>query len=493
MTPTQLLAASLLTPLLTAAGVFALGHRPNLRDGWSLGCAALLITLLSLLAPSVFGGGHPSFVLLELVPRFPLAFRLEPLGMLFALVAGVLWLVTTCYAIGYMRKHEEVQQTRFFACFAAAIFATMGVAMSGNLLTLFVFYELLTLSTYPLVTHHGTDAARRGGRIYLSILLATSVGLLTIAVAWTSTIAGSLDFVEGGLLLAPYRAGAVSVVQLGALLLLFAFGAGKAALMPFHRWLPAAMVAPTPVSALLHAVAVVKVGVFTVLKVCLYIFGTSLLTETSISTWLTYVAALTILLASLTAMMQTNLKARLAYSTVSQLSYIVLGAALANSWAIAGSSLHIVTHAFGKITLFFCAGAIYVTAHKTEIHELDGLGRKMPITIGAFLLGSFSIIGLPPFGGSWSKWLLALGAAEAEQLWLVGVLMVSSLLNLLYLLPIPIRAFLYPPVTDEQSDDKRLREAPWMCLGPLCVTAAGSLLLFFMAHPIYLFMKPLGE
>jgi multicomponent Na+:H+ antiporter subunit D len=336
----------------------------------------------------------------------------------------------------------------------------------------------LTLSTYPLVTHHGDEKAMHGGRVYLGVLLTTSVAFLLLAVIWTWHLTGTLDFRPGGIL-----AGKASDGVLTVLLALFAFGTGKAALMPFHRWLPAAMVAPTPVSALLHAVAVVKAGVFTVMKIVVYIFGIDLLHITGISIWLMYVAGATILLASLIALTKDNLKARLAYSTVSQLSYIVLGAALANSWGVIGGSMHIAMHAFGKITLFMCAGAIYITAHKTEISDMRGIGRSMPVTTFAFLIGSLSVIGLPPFGGSWSKFFLMLGAADAGQLILIAVLMVSSLLNIAYLLPIVVRGFFSPAGEDGKGSE--LREAPLFCVVPICFTAVGCLVLFFFADGIY--------
>jgi len=278
------------------------------------------------------------------------------------------------------------------------------------------------------------------------------------------------------------------------LLGLFAFGIGKAALMPFHRWLPAAMVAPTPVSALLHAVAVVKVGVFSVLKIAVYIFGIDFMRATrvgeyGISDWLCYVAAATILLASLVAMTKDNLKARLAYSTVSQLAYITLGAALATPDSAIGGGMHIVMHAVGKITLFFCAGAIYVGAHKTEISDMRGLGRAMPLTFAAFLIASLSIIGLPPGGGSWSKWLLAMGTVETSHYWLLATLMISSLLNIAYLVPIPIRAFMAP----KDGKPMKFKEAPLMCVVPLCVTAIGSVALFFFANQIYEILVPITK
>jgi multicomponent Na+:H+ antiporter subunit D len=370
-----------------------------------------------------------------------------------------------------MRGHGEAHQTRFYAFFAIAMGCTMGVAFADNLFTLFVFYELLTLSTYPLVTHAGTREARQGGRIYLGILMATSMGFLLLAVVWTWQLAGNLRFTSGGIL-----AGAASPLVIGVLFALYVFGIGKAALMPFHRWLPAAMVAPTPVSALLHAVAVVKAGVFAILKITVYIFGLDLLRDTGVTDWLLWVAAFTILVASVIALRQDNLKARLAYSTISQLSYIVMGALLVNSTALAGSTLHLATHAFGKITLFFCAGAILVASHKTKVSELDGLGRQMPWTMGAFFLASLSIVGLPPMGGMWSKWYLALGAIDAGYAVLVGVLMVSTLLNIAYLIPVPIRAFFGKA---DAGSEIQIREAPIACLLAMGVTVAGCVALFF--------------
>ena len=487
MNPTTAIKLALALPLIATVLTGLFGKRPNLREMFTLLIAVALFLVVASLAPSVFDGPPwPAAVLFEVMPGLAIAFEVEPLGMLFALVASGLWIVTTCYSIGYMRAHNEGHQTRFYACFAMAIFAAMGAAMAQNMFTLFIFYEVLTLTTYPLVTHHGTDAARKGGRTYLGILLFTSIAFLLLAVVWTWVIAGTLDFKPGGIL-----KGKADNSVLFVLLVLYAFGTGKAALMPFHRWLPAAMVAPTPVSALLHAVAVVKVGVFTVMKVAVYIFGIELLGSTGISIPLMYVAGATVLIASLVALTKDNLKARLAYSTVSQLSYIVLGAALANWWGVIGGSMHIAMHAFGKITLFFCAGAIYVTTHKTEISDMRGIGRRMPITTFAFLLGSLSVIGLPPFGGSWSKWYLALGAAEDHHILLVAVLMISSLLNIAYLLPIPVRGFFLAPA--DGPERPAVKEAPIFCLVPLCITAIGGLALFFFAEAVYELLTPIAR
>ena len=458
-------------PLLGALAVMLAGSRPNLREAMSLAAGVILLALVVRLLPRALSGDWPAAVLAEPIPGLSLAISAEPLGVLFGLIASFLWIVTTVYSIGYMRGHGEAHQTRFYTFFAVAMGCTMGVAFADNLFTLFVFYEVLTLSTYPLVTHAGTQEARQGGRTYLGILMATSMGFLLLAVVWTWKLTGNVSFTSGGIL-----GGAASPLVIGVLFALYVFGIGKAALMPFHRWLPAAMVAPTPVSALLHAVAVVKAGVFAILKITVYIFGLDLLRDTGVTDWLLWVAAFTILVASVIALRQDNLKARLAYSTISQLSYIVMGALLVNSTALAGSTLHLATHAFGKITLFFCAGAILVASHKTKVSQLDGLGRQMPWTMGAFFLASLSIVGLPPMGGMWGKWYLALGAIDAGYVVLVGVLMVSTLLNIAYLIPVPIRAFLGKA---DAGGEIQIREAPIACLIAMGVTVVGCVALFF--------------
>jgi multicomponent Na+:H+ antiporter subunit D len=474
--------ACLATPLLGAVLIPIAGEvRANLREAITLLTAISLFLFVASLFPSVIAGERPSLTLFQMLPGLSIAFKLEPLGMIFAGIASFLWIVTSVYSIGYMRGHHEKNQTRFYLFFAIAIFAAIGVAFAGNMLTLFVFYEVLTLCTFPLVTHAGTPEAKKAGRVYLGILLGTSIGFQLFAVIWTWFAAGTLDFTDGGIL-----EGKVGGAAASALLVLYVFGIGKAATMPLHRWLPAAMVAPTPVSALLHAVAVVKAGVFTVLKVSVYIFGIDFLSTIDASLWLQYVAAATILIASLVAMTKDNLKARLAYSTISQLAYIVLGAMMANELGIIGGGLHIATHAFGKITLFFCAGAILVASHKTEVSQMRGIGRSMPFTTFAFLIASLSIIGLPPFAGIWSKWYLALGALDAGQIALVGVLMVSSLLNVAYLLPIPFRGFFSTPDGALASDAAiPIKEAPILCLIAIAITVGGCFVLFFASNPIY--------
>ena len=486
MTASNATLLAVVLPLLGAPLIGLLGQRPNLREAATLATGGALFFVVLSLVPEVLSGSRPGIEILEVMPGLAFAFEVEPLGLLFGLIASGLWILTSLYSIGYMRGHDEPGQTGFYVFFAVAITGALGVAFARNLFTLFIFYELLTLSTYPLVTHHRTEEALRSGRIYMGILLGTSVGLMLLAVVWTWHLTGTLEFEPGGIL-----AGKASPAVVGILLALYAFGTGKAALMPFHRWLPAAMVAPTPVSALLHAVAVVKAGVFTVMKIVVYIFGIDLLANTGMSLWLAYVAAATLLIASLVALTKDNLKARLAYSTVSQLSYVVLGAAIANSWGIIGGSMHIAMHAFGKITLFFCAGAIMVAAHKTEVSDMAGIGKTMPITMFAFFVGSLSVIGLPPLGGSWSKWYLALGAADADRTILVGVLIVSSLLNVAYLMPVVARAFFATPAT-VPADPSPVREAPAFCVVPLCLTALGCLALFFFADDIYRLIAPIA-
>lgn len=469
-------------PAAGALGVIALGRWPNLRDGLSVATALLLFAAVSSWLGPVLEGGRPAVTLIQILPGLTLSLALEPLGLLFALVASGLWIVTAIYAIGYMRGNDEHNQTRFFACFALALAAAMGIALAGNLLTLFLFYEMLTLSTYPLVAHKGNDDARAGGRTYLGVLLTTSIGLLLPAIVITWVVAGTLDFRDGGIL-----QGHITPMAATGLFALYLFGIGKAALMPFHRWLPAAMVAPTPVSALLHAVAVVKAGVFTVLKVTVYVFGIDFAAAGDITVPMMWIAAFTILAASVVALTRDNLKARLAYSTIGQLAYIVLGATLASAMGVVGGAMHIAMHAFGKITLFFCAGAIYTALHRTLVSELDGLGRVMPFTFVAFLLGSLSIIGLPPLGGTWSKWFLMAGSAESGHLAMLAVLAVSSLLNIVYLLEIPLRGLLRPRPNDLPAG---IQEAPLACVVPLCATAAGSVLLFALPGPLLALLSP---
>jgi multicomponent Na+:H+ antiporter subunit D len=422
----------------------------------------------------VLGGERPQVIALEIVPGLALAYEVEPLGMLFALVASGLWIVNSVYSIGYMRANREPRQTSYYVCFAVAIGSTIGIAFAKNLFTMFLFYEALTLSTYPLVTHSRTAEAMRAGRIYLGLLLGTSMLLFLPAIFVTWYLAGTLDFTPGGVL-----SGKAGGVAIGLLLALYVFGIGKAAVMPLHFWLPAAMVAPTPVSALLHAVAVVKAGVFSILKITVLICGIDTLNAFSQSTWLTIVAGITVLAASIVALRQDNLKRRLAYSTISQLSYVLLGVAVLAPISVAGAAMHIAAHAVSKITLFFAAGSIHTATHLTQISQLDGIGRRMPWTMGAFAVGALSMIGVPPTAGFLGKWMILTGAMETANWIALFVIVVSTVLNAAYFLPIVFRAFFRD--LPKGSHAKKGGEAPWPIVAALTVTAAGTIVLFFAA------------
>ena len=459
---------------LAAMPLIALSSKwPNLREFWTFAAGTVKLLLILSMAGWILAGNTYTYEIWDILPGLSIKLKVDGFGMLFALVASSLWLVTSLYSIGYMRSLKEHAQTRYYCFFAIALSATIGVAFAGNLLTLYLFYEILSLSTFPLVTHHQDKEARGGGRKYLTYLLGTSIGLALPAMLITYHLTGSLEFSSLGV----FPEG-VSRSMLVLLLLMFVFGFSKAGLMPFHSWLPGAMVAPTPVSALLHAVAVVKVGVFSVLRILTGVFGIDLLAEQDLNTIICIIASFTVIVSSCIALSQDNLKRRLAFSTIGQLAYIILGAGLASKLGVTGSMLHIGMHAFGKITLFFCAGAIFVATGKKYISEMVGIGRRMPFTMGAFFIGSLSIIGLPPCGGLISKILMLRGAIEADMLWVLAVYLISSLLNAAYFFPIIYKAFFC--TDDEAMFEKRIEEAPLCCVIPPVLTAAISIVLFFM-------------
>lgn len=462
----------LIVPLIVAILTPVFGSRPDIRD--ALGPVGGIVSFYAAMqiALAIIGGATPEWFIISISDGLNFSFRVTPLGAIFGLVASGLWIMAAIYSVGYMRGNKETDQTRFNAFYAVAVHAALAIAWSGNLLVLFIFYEVLTFSTYPLVIHKQTAEAMRAGRLYMGILVGTSLMLLLPGVIWVWTSTGSLDFVPGGIL-----AGKIDPSYVPWLLALFAFGIGKSALMPIHRWLPAAMVAPTPVSALLHAVAVVKAGVFTMLMVVVYIFGYDFLAMTRGSVWMIWLASFTILASSIIAIQKDDIKARLAYSTVSQLSYIVLGAALANEIAAKGAALHIVMHASAKITLFFCAGAIYVSAHLNKVSQLDGLGYRMPMVFAAFFLAALSIIGIPPLGGSWSKFLLMAGAAENGMVLVILILAISSLMNVWYLLEPVMRGFYLP-----EKSPVHVEKLPLVVIPPV-ITAMLCLVLFFNPWP----------
>ena len=479
MSSSTAILVALALPLVGALGI-ALAARigNNVREGVTLLTASALAWTVWGLLPELMAGGRPAVSLAEVLPGVEIAFSVEPLGMLFAALASLLWIVNSIYSIGYMRGNRESHQTRFYIFFAIALGATMGIAFADNLFTLFLFYELLTLSTYPLVAHKGDAKTVQSARTYLGILLTTSIGLLLPAIIWTYFVAGTGTFTAGGIL-----AGKLEGPAVGLLLGLFVFGIGKAAVMPVHRWLPAAMVAPTPVSALLHAVAVVKAGVFTVTKVIVYIFGIDFLFAEPSGGWLLYVTAFTVIAASVVALRQSNLKRMLAYSTIGQLSFVLMAAAILKPLAEIGAAVHMVAHAFGKITLFFAAGAIYTASKKTEIFQLRGIGHRMPWTMTAFTIGALSMIGVPPTGGFVSKWYILAGAFQAENYIAIATIVLSTALNAAYFLPIIYLAWFAP-------EDKTLQnehgEAPFAAVLALTITAALTLAFFFFNGPLVL-------
>jgi multicomponent Na+:H+ antiporter subunit D len=450
--------------------------KPNVRESWIFVAGTIKLLLVLSMLPAILDGNQVVLTLFKIAPGADIAFRVDALGMLFGLVAAPLYIVTSMYSIGYMRGLNEHGQTRFVSFFALAISATIGAAFSANLLTLYLFYEILSLATYPLVTHHQDASSRISGRRYLTFILGTSIGLVLPAMIYCYHVTGTLEFSGAGIF-----SGQLSQPASMVLLLMFVFGFAKAGIMPFHSWLPAAMVAPTPVSALLHAVAVVKVGAFSIVRIITGIFGIDFLMSANLGGIVAAIASVTIIVSSCIALSQDEFKRRLAYSTIGQLSYIILGVALLSPKGVTGGMLHIAMHAFGKITLFFCAGAVFVATGKKYISQMVGIGKAMPITMGAFLIGSLSIIGLPPTGGFLSKWYLVLGTLEGDQPIMLLVLLTSSLLNAAYFMPIFYKAFFCTP--EESMFENKIAEAPMMCVIPLVITAFISFVLFFAPQP----------
>ena len=488
----------ILWPLvITFVAPFAIlltGKKENVREGVSFAAAVLAFAAVARFIPSILDGVVYKVDLFTILPGITISFCLDGLGIIFALIAPFLWGFATSYNIGYMRSLNEHAQTRYYFCFAIAIFGALGVAMSANVFTLYLFYEIISIFTYPLVAHHEDEEGFAGAKKYMVYLMGTSKLFLLPAMALTYCLVGNLDFNlndmvhgifrdEAGNFKTALAAGNPWLIQLTYGL--YIAGLAKAALMPFHNWLPSAMVAPTPVSALLHAVAVVKAGVFSVSRVILSGFGSQTMHDFYLSLPTAYIAAFTIVAASLIALTKDDIKARLAYSTVSQLSYVVLGVALigqvagdpfgANTSAVQGGLLHIGNHAFGKITLFFGAGAIYVATHLKAISKMNGLGRRMPWTFGAFALASLTMIGMPPVAGFVSKWYLLNGAMSAGQIIILVALLCSTILNAGYFVPIFYRAFFLKP--DPEANIEQYKEAPLCMVVPLVFTSIMSVVL----------------
>ena len=468
---------AVLVSAIAAVLVMLSYRRPNLREGWSLGAGVIKFLIVVSMTPVILSGGIIQYTVFKILPGVELAFKVDGIGLLFATTSSFLWIITTVYSMGYMRTLEEHAQTRYYTCFAIALSSAIGVAFAGNLFTLFFFYEILSLCTLPLVIHNEGAKDWDAGRKYLLYLVGASSSILLGAIILTYTLTGTLDFNKAGMfsgLTATTFSGMEIATLLTVMYFMFLYGFAKAGLMPMHNWLPSAMVAPTPVSALLHAVAVVKVGAFCIVRLVTDVFGVPLMQNLHLGDYTAIIASITILASSAYALTQDNLKMRLAYSTVSQLSYIVLGVALLTGNGIIGGIIHIVNHAVTKITLFFCAGSIYVASHKTNISQMSGIARKMPWTIAAFTIASLSIIGVPLFAGFITKWHIAIGTIETKSWVLLGVLLTSSLLNVAYFAPVVYKAVFGTPPEDGHEG---ISEAPLKVLVPLLITAAGTVVL----------------
>lgn len=453
--------------MVTAFLIMVTRDRPNLREFWSLAGAVCTFISVAVMVPIIMNGDRIVYTLSTFAPGISINFRVDALSLVFGIISSFLWIFATFYNIGYMRSLNEHAQTRYYACFAIAILGAQGVSYSGSLLSLYLFYEIITIFTYPLVAHHQDKEGYAGAKKYIVYLMGTSKGFLLPAMILTYVMAGTLDFSDN-ITTGIFQKG-TDTVWVTVTHFLFLAGFAKAAIMPLHNWLPSAMVAPTPVSALLHAVAVVKAGVFCISRVMLSTFGVNLLQDTGIGLITAYIASFTILVASIIALTKDDLKARLAYSTVSQLSYIVLGVALLDKSGVLGGIIHIANHGFSKITLFFCAGAIYVAIHKKKISEMAGIGYAMPFTMGAFAIASLSMIGAPPVAGFVSKWYLLNGALEINNMPILIVLMASTILNAAYFAPITIKAFFQGRTGSWSKSD--IKEAPLTMVVPLVVAS----------------------
>ena len=476
---------ALLIPLIGTLGVMIKGDKENIREGISCVSSILLLFVVGSMVPAVWHGKTLIFHMFSILPGVSVTLRADSMSMIFALVASSLWTIAVFYSMGYMRSLNEHAQTRFNACFALAIFGAIGVAFSDNLFTMYLFYEIVSVCTYPLVAHHQDEEGYNGGRKYLVYLTATAKAFLLPAMILIYVLSGTLDFatnISAGIF--PQGVNSVLVTMLYVFCI---FGFAKNGIMPFHHWLPGAMVAPTPVSALLHAVAVVKVGVFCTTRVMLFVFGTDTMGALNLGIPTAYFVGFTVLTASIIALSKDNLKARLAYSTVSQLSYIIMGVALLTVPGIQGGLIHIVNHGFSKITLFFCAGAIYVATHKKNISEMEGLGKTMPWTFGAFAIASLSMIGAPPVAGFITKWNLLVGSVQAHQIGILLILIASTMLNAAYFAPITYKAFFGKPPANEPFTG--IKEAPLAMLIPILIACAISVIIGIFPNFMMHFVK----
>lgn len=469
-----------LLPFFGSILIVAIGSKKkNLRDLINTFASVLTFIFNALIVKELTSGNKLDLKLLRLAKNVDLYFMCDPFGAVFASLSSFLWIFVSIYSIGYMRALKEHNETRFYFAFAVAIGSAQGVAYSGNLLTMYMFYEMLTFATYPLVSHHETEEAIRAGRKYLAYLL-TGATFVLFGVVMTHILHGKTDFVPGG-----FFSPTVNSILFVLIFLCFFLGFGtKAAIMPLHEWLPSAMVAPAPVSALLHAVAVVKAGVFCVVRTILFIFGPDMLKMEGLWMLSALIVTFTIILANILAIYEDNLKRRLAFSTVNNLSIIILGALIFTPTSIKGAILHMVYHGFMKITLFMCAGAIYVGTKREMVNELDGIGKIMPSTMISFTICALGLIGIPPVCGFLSKWYLCLGAIEKKSIIFLVVFLLSALLDAIYFAPIIFKGFF----KNSKGRSKKAR-LPFTVVFPLVFTALASIFLFLFPNSFFRFYE----
>jgi multicomponent Na+:H+ antiporter subunit D len=465
--------AAVLFPL---AGALIIRFIHEEKSAWrsSIAVGAIILTFASAasMLPYTMRGEIIEVRLIPLVENLHIYFRVDSLGMIFGIVSSTLWVFAMIYSIGYMAR--EHGQRSYFTFFVLSASATMGVAFAGNLFTLYIFYEYLAICTYPLVVHAQTREATRAGIKYISYSFGGGA-LIFLSLFAILSLAGTLDFAPGGIL------GSVDPADRGWLVVIFvlciAGFSTKAAVMPLHSWLPSAMVAPTPVSALLHAVAIVKAGVFGITRVFYSLYGVETLRELNLTGYLAVVICFTIIAGSVMAIKQDVLKLRLAYSTIGQLGYITLGTLMLTPFGLAGGLLHIINHAFLKITLFFCAGIIITVTGKTSLSDLAGVGRRLPLTMLAFSIGAFGLMGMLPICGYLSKYYLLTAGFSAGKPVYAYVILMSTVLNSIYYLPIIVNAFFKQGLFERP----RSIEAPLTMLVPTVILAVAAVALGLFA------------
>ncbi len=478
---------AILCPAIAAPLILLSRKHPNVREGWTLVASIAMFSLVLSMAPTILKEGPIECIFFKtLFEGVYFGLKVDAFGLIFALTSSSLWILVSLYSIGYMRALKEHAQTRFFFFFCWAIFGAVGVALSANLLTFYVFFEILTVSTYPLVIHDQSPEAISAGHKYMAYLMTAGCFLL-FGLMMTYYLTGTTDFTPGGI----PALGSASRVTLIVLFFCFLLSFMKAAWMPFHSWLPSAMIAPTPVSALLHAVAVVKAGVFGIVRIVCYVYGVDLMHELGLGLVLACIAGFTMIVASFMAIAQDNLKRRLAYSTISQLSYIILGAALLTPSGITGAMLHIPFHGYMKITLFMCAGAIMVATGKKNISEMAGIGKQMPVTMLAFSITAIGMCGIPPACGFISKIYLCFGAWALQPpygLIFLSIILTSSLLDVIYFFPVIYTAFFREPEGGGiGTGEVKIKEAPIFAVVPLAITAIVSMIFFIHPNTLFIF------